>query len=101
MDSKLKNEFTLVPAAGYASFLDVILNDPYVNRIMKQGGTAEMCAVELANQNRELLRRVIELESIAPRKYRNEDGEMMIWRCPDGLVPLTSHAGQAGLPAGS
>lgn len=72
----------------YSEIREVVDNDPYVNSIVKQGGTLEMCVVELANQKRELLRRIIELEAIAPKAYRHTDGSVIVWRCPDELIPI-------------
>ena len=69
------------------AFNDLWLCNPVVHRIMREGGTAEDCAVWLAEENKRLGRRVMELENIAPRKVRNKDGIMMIWRCPAELVP--------------
>lgn len=73
----------------YSEIREVVDNDPYVNSIVKKGGTLEMCVVFLANQKNELLRRVIELESIAPKAYRQADGKVLVWRCPDDLIPIT------------
>lgn len=73
----------------YTSFEDVRLNDPCVYNIMRQGGTVEQCVVALANQKEELFRQLIEAQSISPKKYKLPDGRVMIWRCPDDLVPLT------------
>ena len=33
------------------------------------------------------IQRVAELEIIAPRKYRTQEGKLMILHCPDHLVP--------------
>ena len=54
---------------------------------MKAGGTAEDCAVALSVEYDRLVDRVIALDSIAPRKIKLPDGRVLIWRCPDELVP--------------
>lgn len=73
----------------YETFQDVMLNDPTVNRIMKSGGTESACVVELANEKQRLMARIIELDSIAPKKYKTPDGRVMVWNCPEDLVPVT------------
>ena len=62
-------------------------NNAIVARIMDAGGTAEDCAVALSVENDRLADRVMALDSIAPRKIKLPDGRVLIWRCPDELVP--------------
>ena len=64
-------------------------HNPIVAAITRAGGTAEDCAVHLAAQNEKLMSKIIELEGIAPRRYKLDDGRKLIWRCPDHLVPET------------
>lgn len=47
----------------------------------------EHVAVTLGLQVVGLEERVKELESIAPKKVRQPNGEIVIWRCPDHLIP--------------
>jgi len=72
---------------GCSTFLHLRRNNPIVARIMKAGGTAEDCAVALSVEYDRLVDRVIALDSIAPRKIKLPDGRVLIWRCPDELVP--------------
>lgn len=72
----------------YTSFREVRLCEPIVARIMRAGGTPSECVVALANDRLRLLRRIEELESIAPKKIRTPDG-VAVWHCPDELIPLT------------
>lgn len=65
------------------------LHNPIVAQIMRAGGTAEDCAVALSVQNNRLVDRVTLLEGVVPRKIRLPDGRVMVWRCPDNLVPET------------
>ena len=58
-----------------------------VASVMRDGGTPEQCIEALCSANRELLERVSDLASIAPRKITLPDGRVMVWRCPDELVP--------------
>ena len=43
--------------------------------------------VTLAMQKEGLSKRVIELENIAPRAFSLADGRVMVWHCPDELIP--------------
>ena len=64
-------------------------NDAMVWHIIKAGGTEAQCVIALAKQKQELLEKIFRLEMIAPKKIRMEDGRVMVWRCPDDLVPFT------------
>jgi len=75
------------PAAVCSTFLHLRRNNAIVARIMDAGGTAEDCAVALSVENDRLADRVMALDSIAPRKIKLPDGRVLIWRCPDELVP--------------
>ena len=82
-------------AAAGSTFQHLLLNNPIVAHIMRAGGTAEDCAVALAAHNDRLVDRLMTLEGIAPRRIKLPDGRVMIWRCPEHLVPETdmSNAG--------
>ena len=58
-----------------------------VSAIMRAGGTAEDCAVALSTIIDAQAKRIIDLEMIAPRKIRMDDGRIMVWRCPTHLLP--------------
>ena len=75
------------PAAVCSTFLRLRRNNAIVARIMDAGGTVEDCAVALSVENDRLTDRVMALDSIAPRKIKLPDGRVLIWRCPDELVP--------------
>jgi hypothetical protein len=64
--------------------------DATVRRILAAAGTEADCVVALVNEKEALVKRLMELESIAPRKIKLPNGTVMIWRCPDHLVPLRS-----------
>jgi hypothetical protein len=66
-------------------------NDATVHGIMKSGGSLSDCVVALANQKQDMLDRITELESIAPKAIRLPDGGVMIWRCPDHLIPVPTN----------
>ena len=76
-------------AAAGSTFQHLLLNNPIVAHIMRAGGTAEDCAVALAAHNDRLVDRLMTLEGIAPRRIKLPDGRVMIWRCPEHLVPET------------
>jgi hypothetical protein len=67
------------------------LSDPIVHQILGNGGNLEGCICALSDQNAQLVRRIIELESIAPKKIKTPDGQVMVWHCPDNLVPESVH----------
>lgn len=75
------------PGPGCSTFIHLRRNNLIAARIMDAGGTAEDCAVALSVEYGRLLDRVMALDSIAPRKIRLPDGRVLIWRCPDELVP--------------
>jgi hypothetical protein len=58
-----------------------------VAAVLASGGTAEDACVLLANQVNALIDEVTRLQLIAPRKVRLPDGRVVVWRCPDELVP--------------
>ena len=72
------------------------LDDSLVAHIIWAGGTAEDCACALALANKQLMERILKLEMIAPRKYKMPDGRIMIWRCPEKLVPEIQDMGPVG-----
>lgn len=77
------------PERIYSAFDQLIRKNQIVARIMLAGGTAEDCAVSLAAHNDRLVHRLMALEGIAPRKIKLQDGRVMVWRCPDNLIPET------------
>lgn len=59
---------------------------PVVNAVLEKGGDAEDCVIALLKQNAELMKRLLYLEGIAPRKIR-VGHQVMVWHCPDELIP--------------
>ena len=55
--------------------------------MLKMGKPLEDIIGELVAEKGKYLRRIMELESIAPRKIVLPDGRVMVWRCPDAFVP--------------
>jgi hypothetical protein len=57
-----------------------------VNAVLESGGDTTDCVVHLVKQNEVLLKRILELDGIAPRKMKVGE-QTYIWHCPDDLVP--------------
>lgn len=69
-------------------FSELRRRNAIVAGICASGGTAEDCAVALAEINDDLMKRIIELEAIAPRRISLPDGKALAWHCPDGFIPF-------------
>ena len=85
-----------------STFQHLRLHNPIVAHIMRAGGTAEDCAVALSVHNDRLVDRLMTLEGIAPRRIKLPDGRVMVWHCPDHLIPetdMSNTTGEAALPA--
>lgn len=63
-------------------------HDPTIHLYLRGRISADDCITTLALQNRDLRKRVLELERIAPKKIKMGD-TCWIWRAPDALVPVT------------
>jgi hypothetical protein len=63
--------------------------DPTVHRMASQGCSREQVIQALVDEKRAMVKRVLELEQIAPKKYQMPDGKVMVWHCPDELIPMT------------
>ena len=64
-------------------------NDVTVYRMMQQDRCQplENIIVQLVREKEQCFKRILDLESIAPRKITLPDGKVMVWRCPDALIP--------------
>lgn len=62
-------------------------NDATVNRMMYAWEPLERIVEVLAKEKAELFKRIMELESIVPRKIKLPNGDTAIWHCPDRLIP--------------
>lgn len=77
------------------TFEDVMQNNASAYKIMNHARynlideqeAMKLCIIYLANLEHKLMNRIIELESIAPRKYLMPDGSYRIWRCPVDMIP--------------
>lgn len=71
----------------YTTLREVVLNEPLVGRIKATGGSDEDCVIAMANLVLELRSSLMKLDIIAPRKVVLSDGKVMVWHCPDHLIP--------------
>lgn len=74
-----------LPALGVER---VANTDATVHRILKGGGDLSDCVSALAAEKESLVRRITELESIAPKRIRLAAGGVATWHCPDDLIPI-------------
>ena len=68
-------------------FEELTRKNQLVAAVMNSGGTAEDCAVALVEVNDRLKKHLMQLSSITPRRITNPDGTVMVWRCPEDLIP--------------
>lgn len=61
--------------------------DVTVNRMVQQGYSFQEIIVALSQEKAALVKRVVALDSIAPKKYER-DGKVFVWHCPDALIPI-------------
>lgn len=80
------------------AFDRVRLTDSTVHAMLKHGRSLEETIVALVCEKNLFMQRIVELESIAPRKIVLPDGRVMVWRCPDELVPEMPTAERPTLP---
>lgn len=75
------------PASAGSAFDRVRMNDATVHAMLKAGRTLEETIVALVCEKNRFVDRIVELEMIAPRRITLPDGRVVVWRCPDHLVP--------------
>lgn len=62
--------------------------DPVVQRLLRAGAPLGDIIAVLSDLRAELMKRVMELESIAPKRIKTPDGSVYMWKCPADLVPI-------------
>ncbi len=67
----------------------VLHNNSLVVKVLQSGGDLEDAIIALHEANEVQFHRIIELAQIAPRKYKMKDGTVLVWRCPDDMIPET------------
>ena len=70
---------------SYAVFNDNTVSQMVRNRPQSEIDLQEV-VVALVRDKEAFIKRIMELESIAPRTIVLPDGKRMVWRCPDNLV---------------
>jgi len=58
-----------------------------VSRMLRANEPLENIVGVLAREKEAYVKRIMDLESIAPRKVVMPDGKVMLWQCPAELVP--------------
>jgi hypothetical protein len=71
----------------YLNYQKVRLSDATVYAVLRSGGSIHECVVALANEKEELIKKVMSLELIAPKKLRFPDGSILIYRAPESVIP--------------
>lgn len=62
-------------------------NDVTVSRMLRANEPLENIVGVMAQEKEAYVKRIMELERIAPRKVVMPDGRVMLWQCPAELVP--------------
>jgi hypothetical protein len=70
-----------------SAFVRARLNDVTVAMMLRAERPLEEIIGALADEKERYVNRIMELESIAPRKVVMPDGKVMLWQCPVELVP--------------
>lgn len=63
------------------------LNDPTVNHAVRSGEPFASIVARLSDEKTALQKMLVKIQAIAPKKTRMPDGKVLVWRCPDHLVP--------------
>jgi hypothetical protein len=74
-------------------------NDATVNMMLCGNACHTEIIAVLAREKADLIKRIVELELIAPRKITLPDGRVMVCHCPDHLLPNTATMASEGLPS--
>lgn len=70
-------------------WIETLANDWTACAMVRSGCSIEEIVVQLASQKRYLQEEIKKLSSIAPRKYRMPNGNVVVWHCPDDQIPET------------
>lgn len=71
-----------------ASFEQVLLREPCIREALRRGLSLEDVIVLLVNQRNLITKKLLDVQSYAPKKMILEDGRVMLWQCPAELVPV-------------
>ncbi len=73
-------------AVKYRTLAEVLHNDSTVHRCIEASMSEEEVIIQLVNEKELLLHRIMELESLCPKKIV-ADGKTYRWDCPTELLP--------------
>lgn len=68
-------------------FKELLLKDSLINKMFIRGASEKQMIVALANVIQELSKANMALYQIAPRKIKGPDGTVLVWRCPESMIP--------------
>lgn len=71
----------------FKTFAEVVDNDVTVRQMTKTNRSLAAIIVCLVNQKEELKRVMLQMDAICPRRIKLPNGTVMIYRCPDHLIP--------------
>jgi len=71
-----------------AELLEAVRGNALLGTLFRSGATSREMILALVRQNERLASEILHLQNIAPRRYRLPDGKIVMWRCPDELVPI-------------
>jgi len=54
--------------------------------MIQSGGSFEDCLLEVCNHNVALSNKIMDLELIVPKIVLLNNGNVMLWRCPENLL---------------
>lgn len=70
-------------------FAEVARHNAIVHEILSAGGTLEDVVVALDRCYRDALRECGRMRMLCPTRMKLPDGKIVVWRCPEDLIPLT------------
>ena len=74
---------TIRPSFAYAR-----MSDKTTYEMLSTGATLEEVIAALCIEKSQLVDRIVQLEAIAPRKLKSQDGTTLVWHCPDDMIPI-------------
>lgn len=70
------------------TFRKAYCTDPTVRMMVNAGAEDDEIIAKLIEIKMALIEELIKLTAIAPKAIRMPDGKVIVWRCPDHLVPM-------------
>jgi hypothetical protein len=68
-------------------FQEIVDKNPIVNSVLKYGGSLEDCVYYLTQANDKLIKEIMDIKPLCPRKIRTPMGQFFVFRCPEELIP--------------